>query len=592
MNDHTTSSDITSTPVSQRDADWRAFENGTPVVAVGATSLPEVYDYQEGLQEYRVSEAVWLKTVTVARQGEGNASQHIIAQRTTAGGVTWSVWFDIEPEGPPPSSYGGFFRHPLTGRVAFMYTLGPERDPTLADGRPFYGHRHHVGQIVYRYVSDQGEFSERYVLNLPLRAVDRANVFAGAHTLHYGHPLPQVLIGEDGYGWYTKLGPEPYVSNGEAFIVRYVGYANNDRIEELELELLPRGEHGLQPPDAECICGIAPIAIQDRTWLFKFRTTTGHAGLVKTLDGGQTWSVGDLCYAPGGRPVKNPESPFSIVTDHKGRLLLTFYNDSYSIGFGSFAARDLVYLSHLRLVDSDLYVSEPELFYYRRDQGGYERHSLKRLNPPHLIISADGVYGQGSDKLSLRRFAIPERFLDTLASQHTCREIPQEGLILATQAARDGHRRIPAPLLPRLSDGGAFTLTFMVKAEHARARSVILDGLAGCGLRVITWRHENLLIAMSDGTQTVRLESDAGSLAGGQRHCVSIIVDGRPGLITMTPSFERISKAGSVSGRAGRPSGSSGWSLSNHSGPGHIHPSETSTFDERVLRRAKPFLWW
>ena len=214
-----------------------------------------------------------------------------------------------------------------------------------------------MGQIVYRYVSDQG-FSERYVLNLPSE-LSTANVFAGAHTLHYGHPLPQVLIGEDGYGWYTKLGPEPYVSNGEAFIVRYVGYANNDRIEELELELLLAASTGCSRPTPSA------SAASPRS---RFKTEHGSSvphdhgarGPVKTLDGGQTWSVGTCATAPGGRPVKNPESPFSIVTDHKGAFT-DLLQRQLSIGFGSFAARD-PYTSHLRLVDSDLYVSEPELF--------------------------------------------------------------------------------------------------------------------------------------------------------------------------------------------------------------------------------------
>jgi hypothetical protein len=525
----------------RRDADWRAFENGIPVLAVGATSLPEIYDYQEGLQEYPITATVWLRSLTVARQGEGHASQHIIAQRSTDAGKSWSAWFDVEPEGPPPSSYGSFFRHPVTDQVGLMYTLGPERDPELADGRPFYGHRHHVGQIAYRYVSPEGEFSERYILDLPLRAVDRINVFRGEHTLHYSRPAPQVLLGDDGYGWYTKLGPAPYVSNGEAFLVRYIGYAHNDRIEELELELLPRGEHGLQPSDTACICGIAPIALTEAGWFFKYRTTTGYAGLAVTRDKGSTWTVGDLTYEPGGRPVKNPEGPFGLVHDHQGRAFLTFYNDSYSIGFGSFAARDLVYISHIALAGGDLHVSEPELFYYRQDQGGYERHSRKRLNPPHVVVTDDGVYGEGADKLALLRFPIPERFFDLLATQATTRGIPQEGLILALDAISPEEVTIAAPELPRLADGGAFTLTFSLRIAEPRPRLVIvgnraafvLDGMTGRGIRVITWRHHNLLFAMSDGRHTVRLESDNGSLQPNQDHQVSIIVDGRPGLVSL-----------------------------------------------------------
>ena len=49
------------------------------------------------------------------------------------------------------------------------------------------------------------------------------------------------------------------------------------------------------------------------------------------------------------------------------------------------------------------------------------------------------------------------------------------------------------------------------------------------------------------------------------------------------------SARGSVSGSAGRPSASSVWSLSNHSGPGHI---QSSASDISAVRRAKPSGWW
>jgi hypothetical protein len=511
--------------------DWRAFENGQAVVAVKGESLPAIYDYQEGLHRFQVSGDVWLRTLTVARGGEGNASQHIIAQRSKDGGKTWGDWFDVEPQGPPPSSYGGFFRHSNTGQAYYMYTLGPESDPPLADGSPFRGHRHHIGQIAFRYVNQAGEFSERYILSLPPRAVDTENVFAGRHTLHYGHPVPHTVIGDDGYGWYTKIGPEPLVSDGEAFVVRYKGYAHNDRLDKLEIELLPKGAHGLQHAEAQCICGFAPIFVDGKDWFFKFRSTTGYAGLAESHDLGETWHVGDLTYAPGGQPVKNAESPFGVVHDHEGRTFLTFYNDSYSIGFGSFAARDLVYVSHVQVRDHKLYISQPELLYYRQDRGGYERHSRKRLNPPRLHVTPQGLFGQGSDKLELRRFRVPEAFFDTLAAQWHARGVPQGDLVLDAPTPTTG---ITAPQLPDPSQGGGFAVSCSVHIEPGtRPRTVILDGLAGKGLRILTWQHDALLFAMSDGRHTVRLTSDVASLPPGVRHQVTIIVDGLPGLLSI-----------------------------------------------------------
>jgi hypothetical protein len=513
------------------DKDWRAFENGEPQVAVGTGLLPEGCDYAEGLHTYAISPQTWVKTLTVARGGEGHASQHIIAQRSLDGGVSWSPWFDVEPEGPPPSSYGSFFRHPLTGQVYYMYTLGPESDPVRADGSPFRGHRHHVGRIAYRYVSPRGDFSERYFLNLPQAAIDRTNVFLGKHTLHYGHPLPEVVIGEDGYGWYSKIGPEPLVSNTQAFVVKFCGFARNDRLEQLSLELLPSPERGLQGAESVCICEFQPILMDAGGWYFKYRSTSGYAGLAVSHDLGKTWQVGNMLYNPGGLPVKNSESPLAITRDGQGRIFLVYYNDSYTVGEGSYAARDRLFISHVKIENQQVYVSQPELIYYHTDQSGYERHSTRRLNPPIFNLELDGsLSGQGSDKLQILRFTIPDAFLDALAGQWQARGIPAEGLVLDLVRPAG---QIPAPVLPAPNTGGGFAISLALQLDESGPGQIVLNGMWDRGVRLLTGRKDNLLFVMSDGQRTVRVHSDVGSLVPGTPHQVTVIVDGHPAMVSL-----------------------------------------------------------
>ena len=71
--------------------DWRAFENGEPQVVVGTGLLPQGCDYAEGLHTYAVSPQTWVKTLTVARGGEGHASQHLIRVAARTGEDGWAV---------------------------------------------------------------------------------------------------------------------------------------------------------------------------------------------------------------------------------------------------------------------------------------------------------------------------------------------------------------------------------------------------------------------------------------------------------------------------------------------------------------------
>lgn len=320
-------------PSTESIIDWRAFENGIPVVSIEGVSLPEKYDYMEGLNEFRINENIILRTLTVARSREGHPSQHIIAQRSTDNGATWMDWFDVEPEGPPITTYGSFVRHLRTGRIFYIYLRGPDEDmyyekqPTdkydIATflgwyrGEPFRCYPHLIGTPVFKYVNDKGEFSDRYNINLPVSEIDNSTIFKGKYFVLYNVPVPRIIQGENSLSWCTKHGPIPRTGNGESFFVLYKNYLNNDHIEELEIELIPATKHGIAHPAFSNAGSFGPIIMGDKYWLFWYRTVYGYIGTATSYDGGLNWDTDVLRYSPEGPPIKNPQGPFCITKDDK-----------------------------------------------------------------------------------------------------------------------------------------------------------------------------------------------------------------------------------------------------------------------------------
>jgi hypothetical protein len=344
-------------------------------------------------------------------------------------------------------------------------------------------------------------------------------------------PTPRIIKGDDAISWCTKHGPIPRTGNGESFFVVYKNYVNNDNLEEIEIELVPDSGQGITHPEYSNAGGFSPIIMEEDYWCFKYRTIHGFVGLAISRDQGQTWKMDILRYNPGGRPVKSPQGPYSFIEDPKGRKFFTYYNISDS-GFDKFVGRDLVYLSRVRIKDNRFYFSQPELFHYRQDQLGYLNDSHKRLNPPHFIKKDDGVLCRVSDKEFLKEFRMPMTFLDLMDRQSTIREIPQNGLVFKEKNPKS---RLNLPLLPNPLNNGGFTISFTIELKNSQPyKSTILqNGHAGKGVKILTGKNQDLLFVMNDGKQEVSLTSDAGVLRPGQKHAVSIIVDGYPDLVSM-----------------------------------------------------------
>ena len=503
-------------PNESREEDWRAFENAKVVTDVkggrGQVTLPKGYQYSEGMASCELKSGVRLQSTHVAVR-EGHPSQHLIYRYSEDNGTTWSEWMDVEPKGPPMSPYGRFLQHPTTRRTYFVYMLGPDKVvPDLPNGQPYRGgaHAHHIGQVAFRFVHEDGTMDERrHIMKLPETVIDRENVYKGKYRFQYNYPMPLLLIGDDGLGWYTKLGPRPLVSEGEAFLVVFKGWAKNDRLEDLEIKLLPEGDRGIRDPNSTCISEFGPVHVGERDFFFKYRTTAGYAGLVESHDGGRTFRTGPMRYALDDRPVKNPQGPLRAFTDADGRMWLTWYNVGYLKDLG-FDGRDMVFIAPIRIADGALRIGQGELVTYRKDQKGWSGDL--RMNC--LVFKerdGDSWLGRTSNKYGVRAVRVPEAFLGFVASQFDHRGIPANGKVLD----------LPEPAeevaAPDLNAAKGATLMFSIPSGLP-AGTVLIDGMdgEGAGVRINVGDQHDIIVAFGDGKQKADLRSDPDALKAGR----------------------------------------------------------------------------
>ncbi len=516
------------------EKDWRAFEGAGIVTDVskgrGQIKLPAKYKYSEGLSSCELKSGIKMQATHVAIS-EGDPGQHLIYRSSEDSGVTWSEWKDVEPEGPPMSPYGSFVQHPSTRRTYFVYMLGPAPVvPDLPDGRPYKGpvHRHHIGKTAIRLVHKDGSMDEkRHIMQLPETAIDRENIYKGKHRFFYGAPKPLRILGNDGLGWLTKLGPRPLVYTGEAFLVLFKNWATNDRLEELEIELLPKGDHGIRDSESACISEFGPIHIDGQNLYFKYRTKAGYAGLAESHDGGKTFTTGPMRYALDNDPVKNPQGPLRTFTDAQGRIWLTWYNMGYCRNL-DWDGRNLVFIAPIRISNGKLRVGQGELATYRKDQKGFSGDlrmnclGFKERNGNFWLCETSNKHG-------IRTTRVPAKFTDFLANQFDISMIPEQGMLMHAQ---DAEKTITAPDL-NAAEGATFMFTI---PSGLPAGVVLLDGIDknGAGVQIKTGKERDLVCRFGDGRQQAELHSDPGRLdTDNPEHHIALILDGHAALASM-----------------------------------------------------------
>src|SRR6476660_4894967 len=156
--------------------DRRNIANGSVMLNDGYSDQPYIVKTDDG---------AWLAVTTTGAGVEGAGGQHVISQRSTDLGKTWSPPVDVEPARGPEASYAVLLKAPY-GRVYVFYDHNTDNVRQVIADKPAYpdGFCRRVdslGHFVFKYSDDGGRTWSPKRYDVPMRAfeIDRQNAYQG-----------------------------------------------------------------------------------------------------------------------------------------------------------------------------------------------------------------------------------------------------------------------------------------------------------------------------------------------------------------------------------------------------------------------------
>jgi hypothetical protein len=538
-----------------RAADGRNITTGWEIPREGYCDQPYVVVLDDG---------TWLCLLTTGPGREGDTRQHIVATRSADQGRTWSAPVDVEPQGPPESSWVMPVATPY-GRVYAVYVHNTD---DLRQVRSLGGPIARVdtlGHYVFKFSDDGGRSWSDARYEIPVRAfaIDRANLYGGTLRFFWGVGKPVTL--PDGA---VVLGAAKVGNFGEGFMATSEGFflrSDNLLVERdptlVRWETLPAGDVGLRAPLGPVADEHNPVPLSDGSLYCTYRTTEGYLCHAYSRDGGRTWTPpayatyeppasgepgaaapGQTPYAVGqavpvpGRRLKHPRAATFVKRFANGRYLLWFHNH----GGRWYQYRNPAWVCGGVEQDGPdgplLRWSEPEILLYDDDADA-------RISYPDFVEvpspAGSRYFVTETQKTVARVHEIDPALLDGLWRQHETRTVVREGLLLEWERDAGGATGAPSPLpaLPRLARSGGFTLDLWLRLDAPDAGEVVLDGRTGDGAGLVLATageggNMTLRLTLDDGRRTASWDCDPGVLRRGRAQHVAVTVDGGPKVIT------------------------------------------------------------
>jgi len=492
--------------------DLRNIRTGHEIPSEGYVDQPYVVVWRD----------VWLCVLTTGKGAEGEKGQHIVATTSKDQGKTWSPLVDIEPADGPEASWAVPYVD-ANGRVYVFYTYNGDRIRTLK-GKPIRADM--LGWYCFRTSDDGGKTWSEKRWRVPMRATacDLANDWRGEVRLFWGIAKP-FRLGYDVLVPFTKLG-KYMLGEGEGWLLRGKNLLYARDPDEVQWALLPRGDRGICSPEFGSVQEehvVAPVG--PGRLVCVFRTTTGYAGVSRSLDSGRTWSEPErLAYSPDGRPIKNPRANVKVWPLYGGRYLLWFHNHSGK----DYQGRNPAWLAAGRVEDGRIHWSEPEIVLYDPDPA-------VRISYPDFVYDRGRYFITETDKTTARVHRISERLIGLLLQQHDRKYPADTGLVVNLTGNTCGPgATLTMPPLPDLASGGGFSIGLWVRFDSLAGEQTILDTRAarGKGIALTATRQGTLGLEMSDGKTTAASDCDLGLLTPGVWHHIVAIVDGGPKIVT------------------------------------------------------------
>lgn len=457
----------------------------------------------------------WLCTLTTGKGVEGEPGQHVVATISSDKGKTWSKLIDIEPADGPQASWVMPLITP-TGRVYVFYDYNGDRVSSLGDKKNIRADM--LGWFVYKYSDDNGRSwsSERYRLPIRETEFDRQNDWQGKVQILWGIGKP-IVDGRSVYLGFSKIG-KYLIEKSEGWFLRSDNILTEPDPNKHIWQMLPEGDVGLRSPSGPIAEEQNLVALSTGALYTMYRTVAGYPCQAYSRDGGRSWTAPAFAtYTPGGRQIKTPRACPRLWKAKNGKYLLWYHNNS---GL-NFDGRNPAWLTGGVEKDGFIHWSQPEIVLY-------DPNPPTRISYPDLI-EQDGRYWITATQKSVARVhEIDPALLEGLWNQGADKSIARKGLVLTSDGCEGKPATAPMPSLPKLGEGGSFTLDLWIRATATTPGQVILDNRdqTNKGFVLGTGKDECLRFGMYDGNLNAYWDSDPHTLRPGRLQHVAVIVDG------------------------------------------------------------------
>lgn len=478
----------------------------------------------------------WLCVMTTGSGEEGESDQHIVATISTDEGRTWADLIDIEPPGPPESSWATPFVAP-SGRVYVFYTYNGKNMREVIGSNAYARKRvDTLGDFAFKYSDDFGHTwsKERYTIPVRDFAIDRQNPYAGEVRFFWSVCKPIEHKGAF-YVGLAKVGSfgEGFMESSEGAFMKSDNLLSEPDPSLIRWETLPDGDVGLRAPTSAVADEHNLASMDDGSLYCVYRTVEGHNCAAYSRDDGHTWTApAHAVYTPGGRKVKHPRAANFVRKFSNGNYLLWYHNhgkDNCNSPGRAYADRNPAWFAGGIEKDGFIHWSEPEIVLY-------DDNPNTRISYPDFLETADGrFFITETQKTIARIHQVDRSLLEGLWNQHTCAETARNGIVFSAKQSECRPGVITnMPELPDLSAGGGFSIDLWIEFQQLAAGQLLLDtrGGSGIGFSVSTTAQETLSITMNDGRAECGWACDKGLLQVGKLHHIAIIVDGGPKVIS------------------------------------------------------------
>jgi hypothetical protein len=260
---------------------------------------------------------------------------------------------------------------------------------------------------------------------------------------------------------------------------------------KIRWQVLPEGELGLRAPKGPIAEETNLVGMSDGKLYATYRTIDRYNCHAYSSDGGRHWTPPQYgTYAPGGRRIKQPRAANFVWKVSNGKYLQWYHNH------GGEAAHSREWTT----MATGYYQPQPRL-----DFGGIEKDGAIQWSQPEILlydddpavrmsypdfIESDGRYFiTETQKTVARVHEIDRTLLEGLWKQFEKGQIARSGLAvdLVAKDCRPGST-FQMPQLPRLDEGGSFSMDFWIKFDELSPGQTVFDarGEKDKGIAVVT----------------------------------------------------------------------------------------------------------